>query len=255
MTFVLPGDTIPASSYSTLKLGPGLLQTPAGPISRNVIATRAGVLNKASNTSGTIENFWIESNSQRYAPAAQEGVIGIVTGRTVGGEAYRVDIGSAQPAQLDGLAFEGVTKRNRPILKVGSLVYARVSLAHKDMDPELECFDAQTRRAEGFGELKGGFMIKCSLGLCRLCGDFLSTIIIVSRHPYYRLLDPRYFFLPLLGSRFPLEVAIGVNGRIWIMTPEIKQTIAVARCLEAVDLYGGNMDQDQLKTFLQQMDI
>jgi Exosome complex component RRP40, S1 domain len=45
-------------------------------------------------------------------------VIGVVTARAGGGEAYRVDIGSAHPAQLDGLAFEGATKRNRPVLKV-----------------------------------------------------------------------------------------------------------------------------------------
>ena len=51
---------------------------------------------------------------------------------------------------------------------MGSLLYARVSLAHKDMDPELECFDAQTRKAEGFGELKGGFVTHCSLQMSRL---------------------------------------------------------------------------------------
>ena len=55
------------------------------------------------------------------------------------------------------------------MVKVGALVYARVSLAHKDMDPELECFDAQTRKAEGFGELKGGSITRCSLKMCRLC--------------------------------------------------------------------------------------
>jgi len=40
-------------------------------------------------------------------------------------------------------------------------------MAHKDMEPELECFDAQTRKSEGFGELKGGFMVRCSLRMCR----------------------------------------------------------------------------------------
>lgn len=78
-----------------------------------------------------------------------------------------MDIGGAHQASLDALAFEGATKRNKPNLKVGSLVYARVSLAHKDMEPELECFDAQTRKSEGYGELKGGFMIRCSLKMCR----------------------------------------------------------------------------------------
>lgn len=120
----------------------------------------------------------------QYVPAPQESVIGLVVGRS--GEGWRVDIGSAHSASLDGLAFEGATKRNRPNLKVrdsihqhranqydpshqvGSLVYARVSLAHKDMEPELECFDAQTRKSEGFGELKGGFLVRCSLKMCRL---------------------------------------------------------------------------------------
>ena len=98
------------------------------------------------------------------------------------GENWRVDIGAAHPASLDGLAFEGATKRNRPNLKVrahftvsrcthspqiGSVLYARVSLAHKDMEPELECFDAQTRKAGDYGELKGGFVVKCSLQLAR----------------------------------------------------------------------------------------
>ena len=33
-------------------------------------------------------------------------------------EGYRVDIGSAQAAALDALAFEDATKRNKPDLKV-----------------------------------------------------------------------------------------------------------------------------------------
>jgi exosome complex component RRP40 len=49
-------------------------------------------------------------------PAAQESVIGTVIARS--GENWRVDIGAAHMANLDGLAFEGATKRNRPSLKV-----------------------------------------------------------------------------------------------------------------------------------------
>jgi len=98
--------------------------------------------------------------------AAQESVIGVVVGKS-GAEGFRVDIGGPHNANLDVLAFEGATKRNRPNLKVGSLLYARVSLSHKDMEPEIECFDAQTRKSAGFGELKGGFVAMCSLKMCR----------------------------------------------------------------------------------------
>ncbi|KAF8578081.1 hypothetical protein K439DRAFT_1639191 [Ramaria rubella] len=232
MAVVLPGDAISTSSSASLKLGPGLLQT-SSISSKHIIATRAGFLNQTANGS----SFWVEGNSRRYVPATQESVVGVVTARAGGGEAYRVDIGSAHPAQLDGLAFEGATKRNRPVLKVGSLVYARVSLAHKDMEPELECFDAQSRKSEGFGELKGGFMVKCSLGMCRL------------------LLDARYFLLPLLGSRFPLEVAVGTNGRVWIQAGDTKRIIMVARCIEAADPDGGGMDESGVRTVLQGLDL
>ena len=62
--------------------------------------------------------FRINYNMQQYVPAPQEPVIGVVIARS--GENWQVDIGSAHTATLDGLAFEGATKRNRPNLKVNS---------------------------------------------------------------------------------------------------------------------------------------
>jgi len=235
MSTVLPGDQIPAR-HVNLKLGPGLLQlsTVAGnkTAESTVIATRAGTLNHSTNGS----KWWIDTNSRRYIPAPQESVIGVIMQKV--GEGFRVDIGSAHPASLDGLGFEGATKRNKPNLKVGCLVYARVSLAHKDMEPEIECFDAQTRKAEGFGELKGGFVVRCSLKMCR------------------DLLDPGHFLLPLLGGRFPFESAVGLNGRVWVCTKETRQTIAMARCIEAVDPDGGTLkDAKGVKAFLDTLDV
>ncbi|KIY64169.1 hypothetical protein CYLTODRAFT_425453 [Cylindrobasidium torrendii FP15055 ss-10] len=224
-TVVIPGEPVPAQ-HVNLKLGPGLIQTTGG-----VQSTRAGTLNHSANNA----RWWVESNSRRYVPAPQESVIGIISQKA--GEGFRVDIGGAHYASLDGLAFEGASKRNKPNLKVGSLVYARISLAHKDMEPELECFDAQTRKAEGFGDLKGGFLTRCSLSMCR------------------RLLDPSHFLLPLLGSKIPLEVAVGVNGRVWISTKEPKHTIAICRAIEAADPDGGAMDQKDITMFIGSLDI
>ncbi|RPD62201.1 exosome complex exonuclease RRP40 [Lentinus tigrinus ALCF2SS1-7] len=230
MTSVLPGENVPAQ-HVNLKLGPGLLQQTSVGGTSAIVSTRAGEVQHSANRS----RWWIEGNSRRYSPAPQESVVGVVVSRS--GENWRVDIGSAHMATLDGLAFEGATKRNRPNLKVGSLLYARVSLAHKDMEPELECFDAQTRKSEGFGELKGGFLVQCSLKMCRL------------------LLDPQHFLFPLLGSRFPLESAIGMNGRVWVSTKDPRQVIAIARCIEAVDPDGGGMDEAAVKKFLTTLDV
>ncbi|ETW81693.1 hypothetical protein HETIRDRAFT_51402 [Heterobasidion irregulare TC 32-1] len=230
MALVLPGESVPVQ-HVNLKLGPGLQQTITPEGSNVVVSTRAGRLEHSKNGA----RWWVESNARRYTPALQESVVGIVAGKQ--GEGWRVDIGSAHNASLDGLAFEGASRRNRPNLKVGSLIYARVSLAHKDMEPELECFDAQTRKAEGFGELKGGLLVRCSLKMAR------------------NLLDPSYFLLSLLGSHFPLDVAVGVNGRVWIKANEVRDTIAVTRCIEAADPDEGGLDEAALKQFLKTMDL
>ena len=52
-----------------------------------------------------------------------------------------VDIGGPSAAVLNTLAFEGATRRNRPKLVEGDLVYARVVFAHKDTDTELTCLE------------------------------------------------------------------------------------------------------------------
>ncbi|KAF8636011.1 hypothetical protein AX15_000172 [Amanita polypyramis BW_CC] len=239
MSIILPGERIPADRVN-LKLGPGLLQItkPRSNASESnekerpyIISTKAGELHHSANKS----KWWVDSNSRRYVPAPQESVVGAVVQRL--GESYRVDIGSAHYATLDALAFEGATKRSKPNLRVGSLVYARVSLAHKDMEPELECFDAQTRKSEGFGELKGGFVVRCSLKMCR------------------RLLDPKHFLLPMLGNRFFVEAAVGMNGRVWINAKEPKQTIAISRCIGAVDPDGGGIGEEGARKFLGTLDI
>ena len=69
------------------------------------------------------------------------------------------------------------------------------------------------------------------------------------------LLDPKHFLLPFLGSRFPLEAAVGMNGRIWISAKEIKQTIAVVRCIEAVDPDGGGMDEGGIRKLFSRIEI
>jgi exosome complex component RRP40 len=121
------------------------------------------------------------------------------------------------------------------------------------MEPELECFEAQTRKAEGFGELNGGFLVRCSLKMSRKCVLFSTNYF--GLREYHSLLNPNYFLLPLLGSRFPLDTAIGANGRVWVSAKEVKQTIIAARCIEAADPDGGGMDQNTIKRFIGTIDL
>ncbi|TIB94031.1 hypothetical protein E3Q19_00663, partial [Wallemia mellicola] len=150
-----------------------------------------------------------------------DSVIGQVIFR--GSEGYRVDIGTATTANLDALAFEGATKRNKPNLKVGLLVYARISLAHKDMETELECLNPTTGKAEGYGELKGGILAdnldinKCK-SLLEKNSPFMNTL--------------------MQGFGFPFELATAMNGKIWISAPSTSQTISVYRTIMKADKDG-----------------
>ncbi|KAG2237658.1 hypothetical protein INT48_004561 [Thamnidium elegans] len=199
---VLPGDVIDVDTDSTVVLGPGLRQE-----GEDVVATKAGVLRHLE----TGNKWWIESNQKRYIAATGESVIGTVTAKMT--EYFRVDIGAAHSATLPILSFEGATKRNRPNLPLHSLVYCRVAMANPDMEAELECVSPQTGKADGFGELTGGYVFKCSLGLCR------------------RLLNPNTPILTLLGQYFPFETAVGMNGRVWINSEEIKNTTLIANAI------------------------
>ncbi|KAK1925379.1 hypothetical protein DB88DRAFT_483740 [Papiliotrema laurentii] len=218
-TLVIPGDAIPTSS-SSLTVGPGITsslsrssQTP------NLIAIKAGHLisekGKGKADNAPVDSVIVESSSKRYIPAPKDLVLGTIIHRH--SEGYRVDLGSAQMASLDALAFEGATKRSKPNLKVGTLVYARVTIASRDMEPELECFDAATGKSDGFGELKGGCVVTVSLQLAR------------------QLLNPKFTLLQTLASSIPFEIAIGINGKVWIKSPSISETIALKRVLEGVD--------------------
>ena len=61
--------------------------------------------------------------------------MGVVTAKA--GDTFRVDIGSADQASLSYLAFEHATKKNRPNVQNGDLVYAKLLVASRDMEPEL----------------------------------------------------------------------------------------------------------------------
>ncbi|KAJ9103875.1 hypothetical protein QFC21_002337 [Naganishia friedmannii] len=162
-----------------------------------------------------VTRVWVDVEAKRYVPSVGESVIGVVMGRQ--GESFKVDIGTAQTAQLSQYAFEGATKQMKPRLETGTVVFARVSVATKDMDPEIECVDPKDAKAGGFGQLKGGFVTECSLQLCR---RIMTTSLLAN----------------IIGTlNVPFETAIGMNGRIWIHGSTPLHTIALKRVLEAVD--------------------
>ena len=193
---VFPGDRVArVADFERVLLGSGVRRE--GPL---LVSTRAGVLGWDTESS----RLWVEAEQRRYVPVLGDHVIGVVAEKHA--DEYRVDLGAAAPATLPVLSFDGATKRNRPHLAVGALVYARVVVANKDMDPEISCAappgvssrDWVTRESL-FGELLGGYSFDCPSGLCRAMAA-----------------DAPCPLLEALGAVAAFEVAVGVNGRVWV---------------------------------------
>ncbi|TVY52399.1 Exosome complex component RRP40 [Lachnellula cervina] len=218
--FVLPGEeldpeSLPSHPKLPLKLGPGLRHIPPNTITPTV----AGQLctDKKKNA------VWVEFNGGRYTPTAGDLVIATIQKGSA--DVYYASISDYTPnASLPNLSFEGASRKTRPQLAPGALVYARVTLANKHMDPELECVSSSTGKSEGLGPLTGGMVFDISLGMAR------------------RLMLPRpadqggLVLLEELGSQgAAFEIAVGRNGRVWVDSKSLKGTLGIGRAIQEVD--------------------
>ncbi|TDG45123.1 hypothetical protein AWZ03_008461 [Drosophila navojoa] len=207
----MPGERVrvveDAAKNKRVILGPGLRR-----LDDKVVASKAGPLrHKDPNT------FWVDNYQRRYVPARGDLIIGIVKARV--GDLYRVDIGSADTAAISYLAFEAATKKNRPDLNPGDLLYARVLNANADIEPELVCVNSNGKRGK-LGVLQDGFFFKCSLNLARL------------------LLRESCPALAALTDEMPFEIAVGVNGRIWVKAHSMRETVGLANAIMSLEQAG-----------------
>ncbi|XP_038220708.1 exosome complex component RRP40 [Zerene cesonia] len=201
---VLPGDYCDEISTvgakSKVVIGPGLRKE-----TDHVFVTKPGVLRKRNPNT-----FWVDSYQKRYVPSKGENVIGVVVQKA--GDIFRVDVGGSCTAALSYLSFEGATKKNRPEVQIGDVVYAKMLVASKDMEPELVCVDSHGKKGR-LGVLTDGFVFKCSLNLIR------------------KILNPNCPLLDSIKNEWPFELAAGMNGRIWIKANTMRETIAVGNAI------------------------
>ncbi|KAH8803064.1 hypothetical protein F5884DRAFT_494972 [Xylogone sp. PMI_703] len=227
---VFPGDVVDSQylpSHPTLpiKFGPGLRYIPPNTITPTV----AGRL----CTDARKNAVWVEFNGGRYIPAVGDLVIATIQRSAV--DVYYASITDFTPnASLPQLSFEGATKKTRPQLQSGALVYARVSLANKHMDPELECVSSSTGKADGLGPLTGGMVFNISLAMAR------------------RLMMPKpaeqgqVVVLEELGAAgLAFEIAVGRNGKVWVDSKSVKAILAIGKALQDTDQQGLEPEQQR----------
>lgn len=222
----LPGDVIlPSTNAESLfgaktRFGGGIRQEGA-----NIVAFKAGIL-KVSESRCCI---WIETNQKRYVATKNDTIIGIITSRGI--DSYKVDIGCSHLASLNNLAFEGATKRHKPNLKIDDLVFAKLTVANKDMEPELSCVD-EHGKSNNLGPINDGYMFAVPFGLSRQL-----------------LKMPESRVLSLLGKHFCFEIVIGMNGRVWISAKNIIDTIAISNAIISAQF----MEDNQITVMVKQL--
>ena len=203
MPLKIVGDIIPSDTLKgTVKLGPGLSFT-----NSNIICSKSGLLYSNDNS------FHIQSSQKLFLPSQKDPVIGTIISKNA--DCYKVDIGGPFQASLPLLGFDGATKRNAPNLAINSLVYCKVVLADKHMDPELECFN---QGDTGFGPLSGEFSYLHSVNLY-----------------YARLLYGEHPIWNAIAKKIALEVCVGLNGKIWFSSSSVLHIVLVLNLLKVLD--------------------
>lgn len=201
---ILPGDKLKiiTSDEVHVSVGPGVY---SDPLSQELKAVEAGIEVITETRRG--KSIYIDYNSKRYIPAVGDFVVGTISGSF--GDSYRVTLSNfSSSVSLSYMAFPNASKKNRPTLKVGDLCYARVCTAEKELEAEIECMDSSSGKDAGFGLLEGGMVIEVTLALAREL-----------------LFNDSYPLLSILGELVEFEIAIGMNGLVWVKSSDIKMTL------------------------------
>ncbi|CAO1945417.1 unnamed protein product [Urochloa humidicola] len=225
-TYVVPGDIVldlSEMTNQTIKLGMGLRQE-----CDTIQATNAGILRLSKPNM-----YWVESSQKRYVPCVDDTILGIVVDTKP--DNFVVDIKGPNLAFLPVLAFEGGTRRNIPKYEIGTLIYARVVKANSIMNPELSCMDATGKAAE-FGDLKNGYMFDTSTGMSRML-----------------LSSPTCPVLEALGKKLSFEIAVGLNGRVWVNAPAPNTVILVSNAIMRSESLSGIKQKAMVENLLERL--
>ena len=169
-----------------------------------------------------------------YYPKIGDIVIGIITQKTF--EYFRVNISTSKEATLNSIDFEGATRKTRPNLNVGDVVFAKVEKENKYSNVILTCKSSSNKKGwmtgeSKFGELKEGKVFELGRYLC------------------LKLLDDKELRQRLKECVNNLKLKIGLNGRIWIKTDEINLIQNVYEAIkEGIKLHG-----DEREVYLNKM--
>lgn len=171
--------------------------------SNRLVAKRCSLLLCDKNTRNIIDDPSEEvyrSVGKYYSPIVDDFVIGTIVQKS--SEFYKVDINTYTYAILSSNNFEGATKKTKPNIHLGDLIFARVLKVNNFDAPVLSCISEFENKnwASGesfFGALKGGNLFQFPK---------------IHSWDFYK----DNYALERLKDVVSNEIAISNNGKIWI---------------------------------------
>ncbi|KAL4489871.1 hypothetical protein ABPG72_010770 [Tetrahymena utriculariae] len=232
LNIVLPGEQIDLSQLSGQLLidEKSFTQT----TDNQLYSNKSGVLVDTQLKYGAC-GLIVKAYAQKYYAEVDDYVIGVIKGRVQ--EYYLVDIGAQEDALLSFYGFEGATKKNRPNLRDGSLIFCKVTEANKYMKIKVDCIHPKIKKQwmtgeSFFGQIKDGMVANISIEYAKSIigqGDFVFRA-----------------FKKYIKS---FETAIGSNGKVWIKTLQPQNTILILDALNKCK----NMSMEQIKVYVDQL--
>ena len=179
------------------------------------ISKRFGILRYNKETEKPLvedEDEIFRSLGKYYSPRLDDFVIGTITQKT--GELYRVDIGTYTNAILLTTEFEGATKKTKPNLNVGDVVFARVNRINKFDAPMISCISQinsknWTSGETFFGNLKDG------------------NLFTFPKNSAWEFYKEDNFIVKRMSDVMQFEFAVGMNGKIWINSESVQNILQI----------------------------
>lgn len=140
-----------------------------------------------------------------YSPKKEDVIIGTITVKTF--EQYRLDIGTSHEALLNSIDFEGATRKTKPNLQVGDLIFAKIYHTNKFDNTILTCKSDDNSKTWSSGESLFGQLVK-------------GNVYCFPRIWSWKLINNNYT-IERLKDYVDFEICIGMNGRLWINSDNI----------------------------------
>lgn len=120
-------------------------------------------------------------------------------------------------------------------------MYARVCKQSKWEDTEIECVNSNTGKADGMGPLTGGMLFDVP-------PKFARRLMMGAKKGGVVLLEE-------VGEKVKFEVAVGRNGKVWVDSKSVRETLAIGRLLKACDegKWGVDEQKKQVKKSLKEI--